>query len=258
MFDSINEKLSDRNFLQSAIDSASKAEARGPYNVTNSPFEKFRIQMEKEQNRTAAGGSSESFSSSSSSSSRSAAAADEEIDAPSHVNPAPSTAPPDLFEDEFEADGNITNADGSVNTTKAAAALHKDGADGSGAKKPHKHGRPKLSGGAGTGQKPSFNFGPPPTPTSPGAPVELPDIMTPKEQMCYSNRYSDLGDQTAIDHYLSVGQEQGRFTKCGKYMTWFAASRYLDRYWEIGDKFGRTGKSSVKLAREHWYTNGSF
>lgn len=35
------------------------------------------------------------------------------------------------------------------------------------------------------------------------------------------------------------------------------AGRYLDRYWEIGDKFGRNGRASVKLAKEHWYNNGS-
>lgn len=40
-------------------------------------------------------------------------------------------------------------------------------------------------------------------------------------------------------------------------MTWIMAARYLDRYWEIGDKFGRNGKASVQLAKEHWATNGS-
>jgi hypothetical protein len=35
------------------------------------------------------------------------------------------------------------------------------------------------------------------------------------------------------------------------------AGRYLDKYWELGDKFGRSGKSSVKLGVEHWYKNGS-
>ena len=46
-------------------------------------------------------------------------------------------------------------------------------------------------------------------------------------------------------------------TQCSDFMTWIMAARYLDRYWEIGDKFGRNGKASVKLAREHWYKNGS-
>jgi len=85
----------------------------------------------------------------------------------------------------------------------------------------------------------------------------LPDVMTPKEEQCYSNRYSDLGEMTPIEHYLEEGQQQGRMTQCGTFMTWMMAARYLDRYWEIGDKFGRNGKASVQLAKEHWYKNGS-
>lgn len=38
MFDSINEKLSDRNFIQSAADT----KTTGPYGRTKSPFEQYR------------------------------------------------------------------------------------------------------------------------------------------------------------------------------------------------------------------------
>lgn len=37
MFDSINEKLSDRNFIQAAIDT--NADAKGPFDRSNNPFE---------------------------------------------------------------------------------------------------------------------------------------------------------------------------------------------------------------------------
>jgi hypothetical protein len=54
----------------------------------------------------------------------------------------------------------------------------------------------RVSGGAHTGKKPSFTFGPPtnPTNTDPDGKdeEEIPKIMTPKEETCYSNRYHDL------------------------------------------------------------------
>jgi hypothetical protein len=56
---------------------------------------------------------------------------------------------------------------------------------------------------------------------------------------------------------MEIGKDQGRMTKCGNYMTWIMAARYLDRYWDIGDAFGRSGKPSVKMARDHFYNNGS-
>jgi hypothetical protein len=37
MFDRINEKLSDRNFIQAAIDT--NADAKGPFDRSNNPFE---------------------------------------------------------------------------------------------------------------------------------------------------------------------------------------------------------------------------
>lgn len=40
-------------------------------------------------------------------------------------------------------------------------------------------------------------------------------------------------------------------------MTWIMAGRYLDRYWDLGDAFGRNGKSGVKLGKAHWENNGS-
>jgi len=42
MFDSINDKLSDRNFIQAAIDTAATSTVKGPYGRTSSPFEQFR------------------------------------------------------------------------------------------------------------------------------------------------------------------------------------------------------------------------
>lgn len=269
MFDSINDKLSDRNFIQSAIDTASKID--GPFNRTNSPFEKFRMRSSK--SRTFKSSSSSSFSSSSSSSSSSFSSSSssmsnaDEIDTPSHANPAPSTEPPDLFKSEFEEeeeDGAGASDDESPDAGEEApeggkAAAPKAGKAGKKkGKRPNpsglhkKHAKVVLRGGRGTGKKPSFDFGPPKPKND-----TLPEIMTPREEMCYSNRYSDLGDMTPIEHYLEVGQEQSRQYQCGNFMTWMMAARYLDRYWEIGDKFGRNGKSSVKMAREHWYNNGS-
>jgi hypothetical protein len=62
-----------------------------------------------------------------------------------------------------------------------------------------KHPKVGVSGGAHTGKKPSFVFGPPDNGnaklTDPDAKVdeeEIPNIMTPKQETCYSNRYHDL------------------------------------------------------------------
>lgn len=41
-------------------------------------------------------------------------------------------------------------------------------------------------------------------------------------------------------------------------MTYMMASRYLDRYWELGDQYGRSGKASMQLAKKHWHSNGTF
>jgi hypothetical protein len=30
-------------------------------------------------------------------------------------------------------------------------------------------------------------------------------------------------------------------------LTWTMGARYLDRYWDLGDKFGRNGKAAIKL-----------
>ena len=40
-------------------------------------------------------------------------------------------------------------------------------------------------------------------------------------------------------------------------MTGIMAHRYLRRYQELGNKFGRHGALSFKKAKEHWYNNGS-
>jgi hypothetical protein len=39
-------------------------------------------------------------------------------------------------------------------------------------------------------------------------------------------------------------------------MTWIMAGRYVDRYYWVGDEYGRTWKS-LEAVRNHWYTNGS-
>jgi hypothetical protein len=62
---------------------------------------------------------------------------------------------------------------------------------------------------------------------------------------------------SATDHYLQVGAEQGRQFQCGPFMTWIMAGRYLDRYWDLGDAYGRNGKAGVKLGKAHWENNGS-
>ena len=155
MFDSINEKLSDRNFIQAAIDTASSAESRGPYGRTNSPFEQFRThQAEKKNSTTVTTRSSTTVTHHSSSSSSDDG---EESAGPSKANPPPETEKPDLFKSEFD-DGD-DNSTGSGNSTDGA-----DGAEDPAAKAKaqakkaeglhKKHGKVSVSGGAHTGKKP--------------------------------------------------------------------------------------------------------
>jgi len=82
--------------------------------------------------------------------------------------------------------------------------------------------------------------------------------MTPEEEKCYSDRYFDLEGASPESHFLDTGKDEGRYYQCGNKMTFRMASRYLDRYWELGDEFGRSGPSSMKLAENHWHTNGTF
>jgi hypothetical protein len=73
--------------------------------------------------------------------------------------------------------------------------------------------------------------------------------MTEAEQACYMERYTDVGETPAVEHYVKIGQKQGRHFRCGPYMTWIMTGRYVDRYYWIGDEYGRTYKS-MPLARE--------
>lgn len=57
---------------------------------------------------------------------------------------------------------------------------------------------------------------------------------------------------------MEVGKDQHRYYECGNYMTWIMSSRYLDRYYFLGDEFGRSGKSSIKMGVKHWHNNGTF
>jgi hypothetical protein len=211
MFDSINDKLSDRSFIQSAIHSSNKlrdsdeegndslvgvhAETEGPHGRggMSSPFEKFRTMKVERTNRTMSSSRSSSNSHTTTSYEEKKKMEDEEIDAPSHINPEPTEEAPDLFKSEFEDDEEgegaeeeeETNPDG---TAKDEAKTDDDGVattapdgkkkpkgkggkgHGKGTKGPSKaglhkkHGGVKISGGSkstGKKKKPSFNFGPP-------------------------------------------------------------------------------------------------
>ena len=212
MFDSINDKLSDRNFIQAAIDTATNSEAKGPYDRSNNPFEQFRQHEAERRTHTtttttttshsSSSSSRTSYSHSSSSSSSFSSSFgdgdnDEEDSVPAgHINPTPSTEKPDLFESEFEDPANSTNStDGEDGAPKVPKIknLHK-GKNG--------HSDVGIIGGAHTGRKPSFTFGPPKHgPAKPeedgAAEEEIPNLMTPEQETCYSNRYHDLDNLTA-------------------------------------------------------------
>jgi len=207
MFDSINDKLSDRNFIQAAIDTATNTDAKtnGPYDRSNNPFEQFRQHeaVRKTHHSTttttttsrssSSSSSSSSFSHSSSSSSSSFGDNEEEDAAPAgHINPAPSTEKPDLFESEFEDPANSTNStdggeDGAPKVPKIKN-LHK-GKNG--------HSDVGIIGGAHSGRKPSFTFGPPSHGPAETETEEIPNLLTPEQETCYSNRYHDLEGLTA-------------------------------------------------------------
>lgn len=226
MFDSINEKLQDRSFIQAAIDTASKLESQGPYDRNNNPFEQFRTMQTKKKNTTKSATTIKADV---------APAEDIEETAPHKANPLPDTESPDQTGSDSDSTGGKTTS--------------------------HGHG-PVNTGG----KKPSTDFGPTPhqpiidedgsVPTVEEKPA--PSLMTDKEKKCYQQRYDDLNGTDPETHYFETGKDQGRYYHCGDIMTWFMASRYLDRYPELGDKFGRSGAPSMKLAIHHWQTNGTY
>lgn len=81
--------------------------------------------------------------------------------------------------------------------------------------------------------------------------------MTPEEEGCYLSRYTDVTNMTANEHYARVGEKEGRNIRCQNVMTGIMARRYLRRYADLGNMFGRTGAGSFHKAKEHWYNNGS-
>jgi hypothetical protein len=87
---------------------------------------------------------------------------------------------------------------------------------------------------------------------------EFEKVMTPVEEACYLNRYTDVTNMTANEHYARVGEKGGRNIRCQNFMTGISAQRYLRRYAELGNLYGRNkGGNSFKNAREHWYNNCS-
>lgn len=70
-------------------------------------------------------------------------------------------------------------------------------------------------------------------------------------------RYSDVGNMTANEHYARVGEKQGRNIRCVHFFTDFQSERYLKRYTELGDMYGRSDKPAWKAGKQHWYNNGS-
>jgi len=44
-------------------------------------------------------------------------------------------------------------------------------------------------------------------------------VMTPEEEACYANRYTDVGNMTSNEHYARVGEKQGRNVNCLPFMT---------------------------------------
>lgn len=87
--------------------------------------------------------------------------------------------------------------------------------------------------------------------------------MDDEEAKCYENRYTDLNGMNPNEHYARFGHKQGRNIRCVSFFTQIMSFRYLDRYSELGNLFGRgnsithVNKKAAKAGREHWFTNGS-
>lgn len=221
MFDSINEKLQDRSFIQAAIDTAGKLDLQGPYDRNNNPFEKFRTAQESKKTTPK-----------SESTDKKTETTEEESEepGPSKANPEPDTEAPDTYKADSD-DGNSTSSTVKLN----------------------KHTKHTSFEGPAKSNATDDDAAVPTVEEKPA-----PALMTEKEKKCYSKRYNDLNGTDPEQHYYEIGQDQGRYFHCGDYMTTTMAQRYVDRYPELGDKFGRSGSPSMKLATHHWQTNGTY
>ena len=57
--------------------------------------------------------------------------------------------------------------------------------------------------------------------------------MTEEEAKCYAERYKDLGDMKAKEHYNKVGIAEGRLKTCHKMLTDSEALSYILEYPDV-------------------------
>jgi len=85
---------------------------------------------------------------------------------------------------------------------------------------------------------------------------KAPGGMSDADVACYTGKYSDVtGD--ARQHYMNVGQAEGRNPNCANNITDYAAQKYIDRNPDLQYEFGRKGKFAAISARQN-YTDYGF
>jgi hypothetical protein len=80
--------------------------------------------------------------------------------------------------------------------------------------------------------------------------------LSENDLRCYSSRYSDVNRANPLQHYMSIGVEQGRLGTCARVLTDYEAQEYLNSFPELQAKFGRTGPKALDAARDHFETVG--
>jgi len=85
---------------------------------------------------------------------------------------------------------------------------------------------------------------------------KAPGGMSDADVACYSGRYGDVtGD--ARQHYMNVGQAEGRNPNCAANITDYQAQKYIDRNPDLQYAFGRSGKFAKISSRQN-YTDFGF
>jgi len=86
--------------------------------------------------------------------------------------------------------------------------------------------------------------------------------MTTEDVECYSSTYSDLNGMDPRKHYITVGKDQGRQQHCGKNLTDYEASQYINRYPDIQYEYGveeevtTSYETLYQNVREHYISHG--
>lgn len=86
-------------------------------------------------------------------------------------------------------------------------------------------------------------------------------LFTEAEAGCYAKRYADVKAGKAIEYYdqtwsIKGHEAEGRLGECALPLTDYEAQRYLNKFPELQQKFGRGGKKSLDLAKNHWANLG--